>query len=226
MLLPLVSIFSAFAAEYGPPMEGDVVVMSAAGQLDTGVVGCSDDSLQDGVLLPDLPLFFSRMQPNHAWGTHEMVDLIVDTSRHMQWLMPEADPIAIGEISAQRGGALYGHKSHRGGVDADIGIFHSGGKMPQNQFDDPGGEFDVEANWTFISAMLDTGRVDMILLDHGHIARLRAYTLRAGLLTDEEADELFVGDDAWGSSGVIRHAPGHRDHLHVRVLCADGSKPR
>lgn len=226
MLLPLVSIFSAFAAEYGPPMEGDVVVMSAAGQLDTGVVGCSDDSLQDGVLLPDLPLFFSRMRPNHAWGTHEMVDLIVDTSRHMQWLMPEADPIAIGEISAQRGGALYGHKSHRGGVDADIGIFHSGGKMPQNQFDDPGGEFDVEANWTFISAMLDTGRVDMILLDHGHIARLRAYTLRAGLLTDEEADELFVGDDAWGSSGVIRHAPGHRDHLHVRVLCADGSKPR
>lgn len=226
MVLPLITIISAFAAEYGPPMEGDVVVMDAAGPADTGVVGCSDDVLQDGVQLPDLPLFFTRMHPDHEWGTREMVDLIVDASRHMQWLMPEADPITIGEISAPRGGALYGHKSHRGGVDADIGIFWAGGKMPQNQFSDPGGQFDVEANWVFISTLIETGRVDMILLDRAHIARLRAYTLRAGLLTDEEANELFVGDDAWGSSGVIRHAPGHHDHLHVRVLCADGSKPR
>ncbi len=226
MILPLLFILSAFAAEYGPTMEGDVAVLESGGPADTGVVGCTDDLLHDGVLLPDLPLFYARMQAPHAWGTREMVDLLVDSAAHMHWLMPEADPIAVGEISAPHGGALYGHKSHRGGVDADVGLFKTGGKQAQHQFDNPGADFDVEANWAFIATMIDSGRVDMILLDRAHISRLRAYALRAGLLTDEEADQVFVGEDAWSKSGVIRHAPGHHDHLHVRVLCADGSKPR
>ncbi|GDX83107.1 hypothetical protein LBMAG42_49180 [Deltaproteobacteria bacterium] len=227
MLLLLTTILSAFAAEYGPPLEGDVMVAESAEPADTGVVGCSDLSLQDGSLLPDLPLFFNRMQPDHAWGTREMVDLIVESSRHMRWLLPDADPIAIGEISARKGGLLYGHKSHRGGVDADIGLYRSGGRQTPHMFERPApGEFDLEANWMLISTFLDTGKVDMILLDRSHIARLRAYTLRAGLLTEEEADQIFVpeGKDSWGMVGVVRHVAGHEDHLHVRVLCSDGSK--
>lgn len=229
MILPLLLSFSAFAAgSYGPPVEGDVVVADAASEpADTGVVGCSDQYLKDGIQLPDLPLFFTRVQPNHAWGTREMIDLLVDTSRHMRWLMPDASPISIGEISAQRGGVLQGHKSHRGGVDADVGLYLRGGYQNPRQFDQPGpGDFDVEANWMLMSTFLDSGKVDMILLDRGLIAKLKAYTLRAGLLTEEEADAIFLGDahEGYQSVGVVRHAPNHEDHMHVRVLCPDGSK--
>ena len=203
------------------------MVAEASGPADTGVVGCSDQYLQDGTQLPDLPLFFNRTVPDHAWGSREMVEVIVDTSRHMRWLMPDADPITVGEISAKKGGVLYGHKSHRGGVDADIGIYKVGGHQNPHQFDAPGpGEFDVEANWMLMSTFLDSGKVDMILLDRGLIAKIRAYTLRAGLLTEEEAGQIFEVDnqDRWSGVGVVRHAPGHEDHMHVRVLCPDGSK--
>lgn len=227
MFLGLATIFSAFGAEYGPPLEGDMLIADSAGPSDTGIVGCSPMVLEDGKLLPDLPLFYNRMQPLNAWGSREMVDLIVESARHMRWLMPDASPITIGDISAQRGGSLHGHKSHRGGVDADIGLYTLGGKQNPHAFDRPGrGELDLEANWMLISTLLDSGQVDMILLDRGHIAQLRAYTVRAGLLTAEGADQIFVpeGHNAWSSVGVVVHVPGHQDHLHVRALCADGSK--
>ena len=228
-MLPLLltTIFSAFAAEYGPTIEGDFVVAESTELADTGVVGCSDQSLQDGTQLPDLPLFFTRTQPEHAWGTREMIELLVDSARHMRWLMPDASPITMGEISRQRGGELSGHKTHRAGIDADVGIYLKGAVQHPGMFVDPGaGEFDVVANWALISAMLDTGRVDMILLDKGHIASLKRYVLRAGLLSEEEAANVFMGDSRrnYRAVGVIRHAPSHRDHLHVRVLCPDGSR--
>ncbi len=222
---------STFAAEYGPLVdgyEGDQIVSNSGFARDSGIGGCSDQYLHDGIDLPDLPLFYTRAQPNHSWGSREMVDTIVDASRHLRWLMPEADPLTIGDISSQRGGFLSGHKSHRGGIDADIGIYHQGGRQDPRGFSIAGpAEFDVERNWMLISTLLDTGRVDMILLDRAHIARLRAYTVRTGLLTEFEADQVFPSEgtrESWENVGIVRHAPNHADHIHLRVLCADGSK--
>ncbi len=219
---------STFAGEYGPAVEGEWVVVDAEMPEDTGLSGCSATYLQDGVVLPDLPLFYTRIVPDAAWGTQEMVDLIVESARHTRWLMPDASPIIIGDLSVRYGGFLSGHKSHRGGVDADIGIYRRGRWQPTNRFDDLSAkDFDPEANWLLISTMLQTGKIDMILLDRSHIATLRSYTVKSGLLTAEEADYIFVSDGGsahWERTGVIRHAPGHKSHLHVRVLCGDGSK--
>ncbi|MBM4367144.1 MAG: penicillin-insensitive murein endopeptidase [Deltaproteobacteria bacterium] len=231
MTIALTLVLSAFAAEYGPLVEGtegDEIAAGGHGQADTGVVGCSDQYLGEGIDLPELPLFYYRAQPSHSWGSREMVEVIVDTSRHLRWLMPEADPLTIGDISSERGGFLSGHKSHRGGIDADIGIYMAGGKQDPRGFTALGpGTFDLERNWMLISTLLDTGKIDMILLDRGHIERLRAYTVRAGLLTDDEAEHVFPSEGSrasWENVGIVRHAPNHADHLHVRVLCADGSK--
>lgn len=227
-------IFAANAGEYGPSVEGEWVVTEAylpdavSNREDTGVDGCSSEYLEDGVQLPDLPLFYKRMVPNSAWGTQEMVDLIVETSRHMRWLMPDADPILIGDISNRHGGYFSGHKSHRAGIDADIGLYWKGGEQTGNFTEVPPSQFDAEANWAMMSTMLQTGKVDMILLDRSLIAVLKDYTLSAGLLTAEEAAQIFPGEGrgTWTSSGVIRHAPGHSGHMHVRTLCSDGSRAR
>ena len=232
-MLSFAVILSAFAGPYGPDFEGDSVVAESAGVADTGVVGCTDQHLHDGIELPGLPLFYTLTQPNHSWGTREMVDVLVDTSRHMRWLLPDADPITIGDISSKSGGPLSGHKSHQGGVDADIGIYLDNGErkgfQDPRQFINPGpGGFDIEANWTLLTTLLDTGKIDMVLLDRSHILRLRAYALNAGLLTDEEADLMFPIEGSrgsWENVGIVRHAPNHQDHMHVRVLCPDGSKP-
>lgn len=227
-VLIALGIGTSLAGEYGPAVEGEWVVAEAELPEDSGVGGCSGTYLQDGVLLPDLPLFYTRIVPDAAWGTQEMVDLIVESTRHVRWLMPDASTVIIGDLSTRYGGFLSGHKSHRGGVDADIGIYRKGRWQPSNRFDDLNPkDFDAEANWLLISTMLQTGKVDMILLDKSLIETLRTYTVKAGLLSTEEADQIFIregGNTHWDRTGVVRHAPGHKSHLHVRVLCADGSK--
>lgn len=234
MFLLALLIFSANGAGFGPSLEGFPDTQGAdttdtADTADTGGnAGCSDQYLHDGIQLPDLPLFYVRVAPNSEWGTQEMIDVIVESARHMRWLMPEASKIVIGDISHEHGGYFDGHKSHRGGLDADIGIFKNGGWQSSRGFTDlRPDEFDVEANWALISTMLETGKVDMILLDRGHIAKLKAYTLRTGLLSPEEAARIFPAEGApgsWALKGTVRHAPGHTGHLHLRVLCSDGSK--
>lgn len=224
----LFAALHAWAAEYGPTLEGDLVPSEVVAEaaLDTGVVAsCSDQWLENGVQLPDLPLFYTRITPDGAWGTPEMVDTIIEASRHMRWLMPEASPLVVGDISNEHGGFMHGHMSHRGGVDADIGLYSKGGKQARGQFVNPGDDFDVVANWALVSALLETGNIEFILLDQSHINRLRAYTLKAGLLTPEEAEEIFpTGGRLWERSGYLRHAPNHHDHFHIRVTCSDGSR--
>lgn len=226
----LLSSLSAFAAPMGPSMEAPREIQEEEEVQDTGVYGCSDQYLQDGRSLPDLPLFYVRAQPGASWGTAEMVDLIVETGRHMSWVMPGASPFVVGDISNPGGGAIYGHKSHRGGVDVDIGLYKKGGWQNPRGFDrlSPS-ELDLEATWMLISTMLDSGMVDFILLDQGHIRALRAYTQKKGLLTAEEAERIFPVEGTpglWERSGIVRHAPGHQDHVHVRVLCGDGTRPQ
>jgi hypothetical protein len=153
-----------------------------------------------------------------------MISLLVETGRHLRWLMPSGSPLLIGDISDRRGGYLSGHLSHRGGVDADVGIFQRGAFQNPRGFTTLGDDFDPEANWALISAMLDTGLVDFILLDQGHIRRLKAYTLEKGLLGPDEVEAIFPTSRYWERTGIVRHAPNHGDHLHVRVLCADGSR--
>jgi murein endopeptidase len=228
MLVWLVAM-TAYAAEYGPALEGEILAADPTPAADTASsYGCSDQVLESGSQLPDLPLFFVRAQPNTEWGSTEMIDLLVEAGRHMSWVMPQASPFVVGDISAEHGGYLAGHISHRGGVDADVGIYKKGGWQTTRGFTRLApSELDVSATWMLISTMLGTGKVDFILLDRGHIAKLHAYVLSAGLLTEEEAAHIFPTEgsrDVWANTGIIRHAPHHEDHFHVRVLCSDGSR--
>lgn len=229
MLAVLFGILLASAGEFGPTAEFEVLTdtngVGSRRESDTGAAACSDQYLTDGVQLPDLPLFFTRQNPGAEWGSDVMIEAIVSVARHMRWLLPDASPISIGDISRVHGGSLSGHVSHRGGVDADIGIYSTGAKQNPRGFDTLGSNFDVVANWALIAALLDTGTIDFILLDRAHIARLREYTLLGGLLTEEEVEEVFpTGSRVWERTGIVRHAVNHDNHLHVRVLCGDGSK--
>ena len=232
MSLWVFALLTAFAAEYGPALEGEVLATEAAPAQDTADTasygGCSDQYLREGVLLPELPLFYVRAQPGASYGTQEMVDVLVEAGRHMSWLLPQASPFVVGDISSPHGGYLAGHVSHRAGIDADVGIYKKGGWQAARSFTRLApSELDLEATWTLITTMLGTGNVDFILLDRKHIDRLHAYVLSAGLLTEEEAGRIFPVEGTravWENTGILRHAPHHEDHLHVRVLCSDGSR--
>ncbi len=231
-LLSLLAIAAAFAAEIGPSLEGNLVVASpepAQDVADTGAFGgCSAQALHGGEQLPELPYFYSRIAPGSSYGSTTMIDLLVDAGRHMSWAMPKASPFAVGDISRPAGGPLSGHRSHRGGIDADVGIYKTGGFQAQRQFVGVApSELDIAATWELMRFMLDSGKVEFILLDRAHIATIKAWTLKQGLLSEDDVARIFPVEgsrDSWLRTGIVRHAPHHGDHMHVRVLCGDGTR--
>lgn len=185
-------------------------------------VACEEGSLRDAVQLPELPDLYVRLHADRAWGRPELIEVLLTGAEAVERLLPDADPITIGDLSTRYGGPLSGHKSHRGGIDADVGLFWHDGDQPTGQFvNGSPRELDMRANWLFIQAMLDTGLVDRILLDQAHIEALRTWTVQNGELTEDQAWAIFpaAGSRTWAMTGVVVHATNHRDHMHVRVLC-------
>lgn len=118
--------------------------------------------------------------------------------------------LRIGDISRVGGGALRGHKSHQSGRDVDISI-------PRRVDGARSGEFDWEALALLIESLAEEGTVDAIFLDYAHQGEIvrasggdlsRLVQWRQGVDVAERVGE-----------GLVRHAPGHDGHLHVRFRC-------
>lgn len=182
---------------------------------------CPTWMLRDGVELPEIPELYHRMRPSRAWGTPELVDLLVDTAAEVQFLRPDVDRFVVGDLSKRRGGTLSGHRSHKGGIDADVGLYFYDGQQHDYGFLEPvNAAFDTETNWLVIRTMLESGLVDRILIDQRFVDKLRRHAVQTGDLTTDEASAVFPRDKQdWWKPGVVHHAAGHRDHLHVRVRC-------
>lgn len=228
MLLTLLLFGTAQATAPGFPdtwMEDDAPPV-AIELAERARARCSRHWLFNGEQLPASPGLWQRWRPHRAYGTPEMIEVLRAAAEEMAWVLPDADPLMVGDISAPKGGKLSGHKSHRGGVDADLGLYWKDGSMVL------GGSsaamarrIDPEANWYLIRSMLDTGHVERILLDQRIVNQLRRWTVDHGELTREQADRIFWRnpDDTmpWTMSGVVHHYPGHDSHMHVRVRCPD-----
>jgi DNA-binding phage protein len=174
------------------------------------------------VELPELPSLYRKASPDASMGTRLLVDTIVAAGEQMAWHLPQGSPFVVGDLSRPQGGRFGGHKSHDAGLDADIGIYGPGGTQGQWFADLDPDVLDVEATWLLIRSLLDTGNVQRILLDRGHIERLRAYLAAEDELSQAEIDRIFPPDGTprlWEMSGVVRHAANHRNHLHLTVIC-------
>lgn len=170
--------------------------------------------------LPELPGLVDRWDGQRAWGTPLLVETLLHASERLAWEFPELDPITVGDISTRGGGPMFGHKTHDLGVDADIGLFVGQGRQPRNWRDLRPSELDVASTWALIQALLDTGNVQFILLDEGHMARLRVHLADDLGWSSDEIDGVLVPASTRLSAerrGVVRHAPNHRSHLHVRI---------
>lgn len=221
------SLFASSAALAQPgigPWLDEAIPSEEPGELG-GQTECLDQSLIGGVQLIEQPELFLTMAPDAAWGRPEMIELITRAAEEMAWLKPENDPIVVGDISRRYGGFLDGHKSHRGGVDVDLGLYWGKGQMLKTGFKQGHpDELDLESNWLFIRSMLDTGLVDRILLDQRIIDRLKKWTVENGELTPEQAEKIFPPANAkrWTMTGIVHHTENHREHMHVRIRCSAG----
>jgi penicillin-insensitive murein endopeptidase/LysM domain-containing protein len=154
---------------------------------------------------------YSLVSPGSAWGTQETIDYLNAAVQAVHDQFPDTPPLALGDIGARHGGPLRPHISHQAGRDLDISFYYKDGTRwyARGTRDN----LDFPRLWAFVRVLIEKTDIDLILLDHGLQEPLKEYALTIG---EDPAwlSQVFQGKGALRA--IIRHAPGHATHLHLR----------
>lgn len=186
----------------------------------------SNGSIQNAVQLSDsgdgfIKLFVPR---NRAWGSQEIISMIIDSSAELRQKHPERDRLQIGDIGAQNGGQITRHGSHQNGLDVDLAYLRINNR--EQRPEDVGGfdelmvinkkissNFDIERNWELVKALHKYAEVQRIFMDP---LIKKALCAQATKLNELQSQESVLQS--------IRPYPNHADHLHVRLKCPPYAK--
>lgn len=149
--------------------------------------------------------------PGTAWATLETVTALETTISKVAAAFPGTPRLPIGDISAENGGYLAPHLSHQAGRDVDIGYYYRTGHKWYRRA--TAENLDLPRTWAFVRALVTDTDVEMLLIDHGIQQLLREHAESVGE-NREWLELLFKGKGA--VPPLIRHAPGHATHIHVR----------
>lgn len=170
------------------------------------------------------------------YGTWELAQLVQRAAFRVAARLPGAK-LSIGELSAVNGGDIDDHGSHENGRDIDISYYMTTADgEPYNlaqsfvQFNADGTgqppndmlRFDDARNWELVARLISDSdaRVQYIFMANTLrdrvIREARRRHAPAGLI--ERAEQLLV------QPGPYRHP--HRNHMHVRIYCPPGDRPR
>jgi hypothetical protein len=164
---------------------------------------------------------YELRRPTRAFGEPHVIEHLRSTIAVVRALYPDVHTLAIGDISAAHGGKLDNHKSHRTGLDVDVGFYFK--QVPEGfpeHFAAADDTLVLQATWALLTAFarttdLDDG-VSMMFLDYAVQRRLYLWAQKRGT-PEADLEHLFQypsGKDA--QTGLIRHWPNHADHVHVR----------
>lgn len=185
--------------------------------------------LQDATRLPDGDGYHIR-RPWRSFGTRSTVELVERVIHAWRDEFPDAHVLAIGDLSAEHGGAITEHHSHQSGRDADIGLIYNEQPRgyPESFITATDDNLDCEATFAlvedFASTAHDDGGAQVMFLDFNVQGMLYRWAKDHGV-DDDELAHLFQYPRRGQSVGLVRHEPNHANHLHVRFKCPreDGS---
>ena len=180
-----------------------VVVYTDAAGPSSSLGPPNDGRLVGGVPLPEGAAWNMPEDRTRAFATAETIAAVTAALQAYGARFPGTTPIQMGDLSARKGGRIYGHQSHQSGRDVDIRLV----------MDDAGERFEADRNWFLVKTLVDTSDVRQIFLNRSEQAWLRA------------AAEADVGAErAQTYFALIDHEPGHTIHMHVRFACASSDK--
>ncbi|MCC6523229.1 MAG: penicillin-insensitive murein endopeptidase [Polyangiaceae bacterium] len=153
------------------------------------------------------------LDPADTWGTQETVDALIRCIGIVRARHPGSPRLSIGQMSAPQGGRLASHKSHQSGRDVDVGYYFTGGEQ-RGFVRATAGNLDRARTWTFVRALFTDAHPEFVFIDTSVQKVLKEYALSIG---EDPAwlDRIFQyqSHEPWP---IIRYAPGHADHIHVR----------
>jgi murein endopeptidase len=168
--------------------------------------------------------------PSRRFGTQTTVDFVEQAIAETREAFPDAHVLAIGDISAEHGGAITQHHSHQSGRDIDVGLFYvdKPAGYPENFVRATADNLDFAATFKLLLSFADTaseeGGAQLIFLDYDVQGLLYHWALDHGY-SDDRLDRLFQFPHGRGSSeGLVRHWANHDTHMHVRFKCPSGDE--
>ncbi|MCA9707004.1 MAG: penicillin-insensitive murein endopeptidase [Myxococcales bacterium] len=181
-------------------------------------------SLSDGAKLPHSPQYYRR-RPEWVYGAQHVIDHTRRAIDEVNRKHPSVHRLAIGDISAPKGGVLPGHGSHQSGRDIDLGLyFHAvPAGYPQEFVKAGDGKLDADATWTLIDALYraskTAGGPEKIFLDYDVQGKVYEAARKAGVSRSTLAKIFQYPTGRWTRDRLVKHEPKHDDHLHVRFAC-------
>jgi LysM repeat protein len=168
---------------------------------------------------------YRRAHSDAGWATKKTNRLLkrgFDVVLRRHRLAPRVEVL---DASRKDLGPVGDHRSHQEGRDVDISYYQKicprrgcPAKTVKPSL------LDARRQWTLFRYWLKRDEVEMIFVDHALAAELYDYAKRHGA-TKKQLDEWFQYPSKPGThEGIIRHWPGHKDHLHVRFHAAKAGK--
>ena len=125
--------------------------------------------------------------------------------------------LVVGDISKKTGGFLPPHKSHQNGRDVDLGYYHVGKKELKGFRNVTRDTMDMDLNWALLDQFLKQDALEYIFMDRSVQRWMVEWGLKNGK-SKKELRRLFQYPKGRGGT-LIRHEPGHLNHIHVRFRC-------
>jgi hypothetical protein len=181
--------------------------------------------LQDATRLQLGDRAFIR-RPYRAFGTKTTVDHVRRAVRATLAAFPRSHVLAIGDLSAEHGGWISEHSSHRSGRDVDLGLFYKQkpAGYPESFVRATDENLDRAATWGLLANLLQSygtdGGVQIVFLDYDVQGLLYKWAQARGV-KPRVLGQIFQYPHGRGSgNGIVHHEPNHDNHLHVRFRCA------
>ncbi len=175
--------------------------------------------IQNGVQLPETE-FYTLRDPERSYGSSHAVKVVHDAIAAFRVETGYEGEIKIADMSKRGGGRLRPHSSHQSGRDIDIRLPR---RPKASKKDNSISAIDWDLSWALVKAFIDSGEIEYIFLETSRQKVLRNAAKRAGASTAEITKAIQYPSTRGTNKGLVRHAKGHRIHIHVRVKCAQSN---
>jgi LysM repeat protein len=181
-------------------------------------------SLLHATRLPQHPAYFIR-RPERAFGAAHTVDQVRRVAIAIKRKFPRLHKLAVGDLSVKRGGKITMHSSHQSGRDVDLGFYFKKrpAGYPQEFVVATSSNIHFKATWEMITRLAQTaeerGGVEKMFLNYKTQRMLYKMAHKRGI-PKQTLERIFQYPRGIGThEGLIRHEPGHDEHIHVRFKC-------
>lgn len=160
--------------------------------------------------------------PKNAFGIPRVLRVLRTCASQVQRAYPGTAQILIGDISRPTGGKFPPHQSHQTGRDADVGYYMAGNIQNKTMYRVGPSHVDMNKSWALLKCYLTRDSVVRVYMDKSIQRAMRRHLLRKGLVSEALAERLFEEKSKSPADALIRHAPHHDTHIHVRFACDPG----